>query len=67
MHFDPNALHQIASDRQQELRAEAAHRRLVASTPLRTRFAQVLRRAADRIDAATTPPRHVRNALPERG
>lgn len=49
-------LHQLRDDRQQDLRAKAAVRRLAGSGPARRRIAQSLRRAADRLDAATAAP-----------
>ena len=50
--LSPDLLHLLAQDRQQELLASAAARRLTAQVPARTRVAQSLRRAADRLDAA---------------
>ncbi len=58
-------LQQLVNDRQQELRASVAHT-LVGSSPARTRIARTLRRAADRLDA-TTSPSAVSNALPGGG
>jgi hypothetical protein len=49
--LSPDLLPQLAQDRQQDLRASAAARRLTAPVPTRTRVAQSLRRAADRLDA----------------
>jgi hypothetical protein len=60
----PDLLHRLAQDRQQELRASAAARRLIAPVPARTRVAQSLRRAADRLDAT---PATVGTPLPGRG
>jgi hypothetical protein len=67
MHFHPDALRQINADRQQTMLAEAAAQRLTGSVGTRTRVAQFLRRAADRIDAATAPCGQLASALPERG
>jgi hypothetical protein len=60
----PDLLHQLAQDRQQELRASAAAHRLTAPVPARTRVAQSLRRAADRLDATAAT---VGEPLPGRG
>ena len=67
MYFHPDQLHHIVSDRQRELRSEAATQRLAGIGSRRTRVALALRRAADRFDAATSPCAHVRRALAQRG
>ena len=54
----------LAQDRQQELTATAAARRLTAPVAARARIAQSLRRAADRLDAT---PATVGKPLPGRG
>ena len=59
-------LAQLTSDRLQDRRAAAAAHRIAESTPTRRRIAQSLRRAADRIDTATSPA-GVRSAPPGRG
>ena len=46
---------QIVHDRQHDRLASAAAHRLVAPNPARTRIARTLRRAADRLDTATSP------------
>jgi len=66
MYLSPDLLHQLTDDRQQNQRATAAAHRLAASSPARTRLARTLRRAADRLDTATSPSA-VRGALPGRG
>lgn len=66
MHPSADLLAQLTSDRLQDRRAAAAAHRIVESTPARRRIAQSLRRAADRIDTATSPST-VRSALPGRG
>ena len=63
MTFHPDQLRQLTSDRQQQLRSEAAVHRLAGPLAARTRFAHVLRRTADRLDAATSPCGHVRRLL----
>jgi hypothetical protein len=60
-------LDQLTHDRTQDLQATAAARRLVGSGPARRRIAQSLRRAADRLDAATAAAGPVGGALPGRG
>ena len=52
MYLSPDVMRQIAADRQASLRAQASPRR-ADSAPARKRFAHALRRAADRLDAAT--------------
>ncbi len=60
-------LHQLTHDRQQSLQASAAARRLTGVDPARRRMARSLRRAADRLDAATAASGQVSSALPGRG
>jgi hypothetical protein len=61
-------LHQLTQDRQQDLRASAAARRLTGvDHTARRRVARTLRRAADRLDAATTASGKVGSAVPGRG
>jgi hypothetical protein len=67
MHLNPDVHHQYALDRQQRLRDEAAAHRLVDRMPTRTRVARSLRRAADRLDAATAASGRVGKALAQRG
>jgi hypothetical protein len=62
-----DALSQLVQDRQQALLGAAAVHRLVPPSPARTRIARTLRRAADRLDAATGSPAPVRSALPGGG
>jgi hypothetical protein len=62
-----DVLTQITQDRQQDRLAVAAAHRLVPSAPVRTRIARSLRRAADRLDAATASPTQARSALPGGG
>lgn len=58
----------LALERQRDRLAAAAAHTLAVPTPVRARMAQTLRRAADRIDAATSsPPPPVRSALPGGG
>jgi hypothetical protein len=64
---EPSVLTQIVYDRQQDRLAAAAAHRLVPSTPVRTRIARSLRRAADRLDATAVSPTQVRSALPGGG
>ena len=66
MYLAPELLHQFVDDRQQDRRATAAAHRLAGSSPARARLARTLRRAADRLDTATSPSA-VRGALPGRG
>jgi hypothetical protein len=66
MYLSPDLLHQMTDDRQQDRRAAAAAHRLAGSSPARTRIARTLRRAADRLDTATSPSA-VRGALPGGG
>ena len=66
MHPSADLLAQLTNDRLQDRRAAAAAHRIAESTPARRRIAQSLRRAADRIDTATSPSA-VRSALPGRG
>lgn len=66
MYLSPDLLHQLTDDRQQNQRATAAAHRLAGSSPARARLARTLRRAADRLDTATSPSA-VRGALPGRG
>jgi hypothetical protein len=61
-------LTQIAQEQQRDRLAAAAAHQFAAARPARARLAGTLRRAADRLDAATvspTPP--VRSALPGGG
>ena len=62
MHL-PDHLQQLTHDRQQARQASAAAHRFVGSSPARIRIARTLRRAADRLDAATSPSA-VRSAHP---
>ena len=62
MYPAPELFHQFIHDRQQDRRAAAAAHRLAASSPARSSIARTLRRAADRLDAATSPSA-VRGAL----
>ena len=66
MYPSADVLAQLTSDRLQDRRAAAAATRIVASRPARRLIALTLRRAADRLDAATSPTA-VRSALPGRG
>jgi hypothetical protein len=65
--FTSDLLHQLTHDRQQDLRASAAARRLAGVDPARRHAARTLRRAADRLDAATAAPGSVSSPLPGRG
>jgi len=56
--LSPDLLPQFTQDRQDDLRASAAARRLSASGSVRRRFASTLRRAADRLDSTPTAPGH---------
>jgi hypothetical protein len=51
MHLNPDLALQLARDRQELLRADAAASRLVCRTPARERVTRSLRRIADRLDA----------------
>ena len=66
MQLSSDLLQQLTVDRHQDLRASAAARRLAGPVPARRRIAQSLRRAADRLDAAT-PSAPVSTALPGNG
>jgi hypothetical protein len=55
MHLSADLLSQLTSDRLQDRRAAAAAQRIAESAPARTRIARTLRRAADRLDTATSP------------
>lgn len=66
-HPASDVLPQLTQDRQQTALAAAAVHRLVPASPVRTRIARSLRRAADRLDAATAPPARVGSALPGGG
>jgi hypothetical protein len=66
MDVSPSLLEQLVNDRQQDRWASAAAHRLAGSSPARRRIAQSLRRAADRLDAATSPSA-VGSAAPGRG
>lgn len=66
MHLSPDVMRRIAADRQAHLQARAAPQRLAGPSPARSRFAQALRRAADRLDAAAAAPCPA-CALPGRG
>ena len=59
MLYSPDLLHQLTTDRQQELLRSAAAQRVAESSPVRRHIANSLRRAADRLDAATGPSRSV--------
>ena len=65
MNLNPDLVRKAALDRQQRLRAEAAASRL-ASVQARSRMAHFLRRAANRLDAATASSCQVCD-LAERG
>ena len=65
MDLSPDLTRQLVADRQASLRAQASPRR-ADSAPSRKRFAHALRRAADRLDAATGAPCPA-CALPGRG
>ena len=62
----PDLLHQLVSDRQQDLLRSAAARN---SEPSRVRrhLARSLRRTADRLDAATAAPSSISGTHPGRG
>ena len=64
--YPADSLSQFAHDRQQDRLAAAAAHRLTPSSPARIRIARTLRRAADRLDTATTAS-PVRSALPGGG
>jgi hypothetical protein len=66
MHLPPDVIRQVAADRQGYLHAEAAAQRLATTVPARSRIAETLRRAADRLDAAMSAPCPA-CALPGRG
>ena len=59
----PDHLQQLTNDRQQARQASAAAHKFVGSSSARIRIARTLRRAADRLDTATSPS-SVRSALP---
>jgi hypothetical protein len=65
--FPSDHLQQLVHDRQRDRLASAAVHRIVPSSPARARIARTLRRAADRLDAATASPPPVRSALPGGG
>ena len=67
MTFSAEVTRQIARDRQQDLHAQAAAHRLAETPRARSRFAERLRRTADRLDVATRAPCPPPTALPERG
>jgi hypothetical protein len=67
MHPASDLLPQLTHDHQQDRLAAAAVHRLAPPFPARTKLARTLRRAADRLDAATASPGPVRNALPGGG
>ena len=60
-------LHQLVRDRQEDLLEAAAARRAAGPSRVRRRFAQSLRRAADRLDTATAPSHSMSGAHPGRG
>jgi hypothetical protein len=62
-----DTLSQLSYDRQQDRLAAAAEHRFAPSSPARIRIARTLRRAADRLDTATTAAKPVRSALPGGG
>ena len=62
--LSPDFLPQFSHDRQDDLRASAAARRLSGSVSARTRLARTLRRAADRLDST---PATLGDPLPGRG
>ena len=66
MYASTDLLQQLTLDRQDDLMTAAAAHRLAAQGPARRRIAQSLRRAADRLDAATSPS-GVGTALPGGG
>ena len=66
MHLNSDVHHQYALDRQQRLRDEASAHRLVDRVPTRTRVAELLRGAADRLDVATAASGRVGKALTQR-
>ena len=66
-HPASDVLPQLNQDRQQSMLAAAAVHRLVPPSPVRTRIARSLRRAADRLDAATAATTPVQRALPGGG
>ena len=70
MIVNPELHHQYARDRQERLLGDAAASRLAGSISTRgftrTRVALFLRRAADRLDAATAASRPVCGPLAER-
>lgn len=63
MYPSPDLLQQLTHDRQQDRWAAAAAHRFAGPSSTRIRIARTLRRAADRLDAATSPAT-VRSALP---
>ena len=66
MHTSPDLLQQLTHDRQQDRWASAVAHRLAGPSQARRRIAQSLRRAADRLDTATSPS-GVSEALPGGG
>jgi hypothetical protein len=60
-------LHQLVNDRQQDLLGSAAGGRNARPRPVRRHIARSLRRAADRLDAATAAPGSMSGAHPGRG
>jgi hypothetical protein len=57
----PDLLHQLLSDREQDLLRTAAAGRNAQPSRVRRHLARSLRRAADRLDEATAAPGAVRN------
>jgi hypothetical protein len=57
----PDLLHQLISDREQDLLRSAAAGRNAQPSQVRRYVARSLRRAADRLDEATAAPAAVRN------
>jgi hypothetical protein len=66
MYLALDHLQQLTHDRQQDFQAAAAAHKLAGSSPARMRIARTLRRVADRLDTATSPPA-VSSALPGGG
>lgn len=67
MFYSSEFLYQLTADRQQDLLAAAAAHRTAQPSPVRSRIARSLRRAADRLDMAAAATGSVRGAYPGRG
>ena len=67
MFYSSDLLHQLTSDRQQDLLGSAAAGRNAHPSRVRRYIARSLRRAADRLDEATAAPSSVSGAHPGRG